>query len=187
MMAMAESMEMGKSAGGKTPSTETVCARLKWFNAPKGFGFVVPEDRNIEAFLHITTLQRAGVNSLGEGARLLCHIGPGPKGVQVTEIVQMLDTGAPPAATARRPVAANNFQGAAREGGLVHLTGAVKWYKRDKGFGFVVPDDGMKDVFIHKNCLMPRGLDDLLPGTRLSMTVRIVPKGREVVEFEVVG
>ena len=64
-----------------------VKTRLKWFNNPKGFGFVCPEDEELDAFLHITTLQRAGVSALGDGASLLCIIERGPKGAQVREVI----------------------------------------------------------------------------------------------------
>ena len=39
--------------------------KLKWFNQPKGFGFVVPSNRDVDAFLHITTLQKADIQTIG--------------------------------------------------------------------------------------------------------------------------
>ena len=72
---------------------ESVNAKLKWFNMPKGFGFVVPEGTQDDAFIHITTLQKAGLQSIGEGAEISCNIIRGQKGSQVTEIVEVLDAG----------------------------------------------------------------------------------------------
>lgn len=166
-----------------------VRTRLKWFNNPKGFGFVCPEDELLDAFLHITTLQRAGVSSLGDGACLLCLIERGPKGAQVREVIQVIDAGAPtppPAepAQAPRPAArANGTNGVTNGADIIKMGGAVKWYKPDKGFGFIVPDDGKKDIFIHKSCLERHGIDGLNEGQRVVVTVRNVPKGREVIDF----
>lgn len=156
---------------------DAVKARVKWFNVPKGFGFVVPEDGNYDAFLHVTTLKRAGVDRLGEGACLLCVIERTAKGAHVKEIMAILDAGAwpepidPPAS--RETVDDDSFP----------LTGTVKWYTPEKGFGFVIADDGLKDVFLHRQCLQRYGLSTIEPGTPLHMTVRNVPKGREVIDF----
>ena len=149
--------------------------RLKWFNAPKGFGFVVLDDGAVDAFLHITTLQRAGIDELGDGARMLCHVNQGPKGAQVAEIVSLLDSGAAPLKIqdGRAPCAP----------GTAHLAGAIKWYKPDKGFGFVTADDGGKDIFLHKSCLAEHNLIDIASGCRVIMTVRNVARGREVASF----
>lgn len=159
-----------------------VRARLKWFNTPKGFGFVVPEDDPaLDAFLHITTLQRSGINTLGDDACLLCHIQRGPKGAHVLEILELVDAGKLPEQLKNVPP-----QESMTIGKTQRMGGEVKWYKADKGFGFVVPDDGMKDVFIHKTCLEKNGIAALEAGQRVSMLFRAVPKGREVVEIEII-
>ena len=171
-------LENEPGAGADAP----VKARLKWFNGPKGFGFVVPDGRDdVDAFLHITTLQKCGVQSLGDEASLLCHIQYGPKGAHVTAVVEILDGG-------KAGTGEMHGDGARDAGDLGKTTtmdGTVKWYKPDKGFGFVVPDDGLKDVFIHKSCLQKHSIDSLSPGQRVKMTFRSVPKGREVINLEV--
>lgn len=162
------------------PEGEPVKAKLKWFNAPKGFGFVVPDGEDIDAFLHITVLQQANVNALGDGAELLCHINRGPKGNHVTHVVSLLDAGSLP----EEIISARSKADTANPEDNLQMGGAVKWYKVDKGFGFIVPDDGCKDVFVHKTCLDRHGLSTLSPGQRVLMTIRNVPKGREVIDLD---
>ena len=43
---------------------------VKWFNAAKGFGFIVPEDGSKDAFVHISALQRAGLSGLRDGQKV---------------------------------------------------------------------------------------------------------------------
>jgi len=160
-----------------------VKARLKWFNGPKGFGFVNPADReNVDAFLHITTLQRAGIQAIGDGACMICDIEFGQKGAHVKEIIELLDAGTLP-----QGLASSAFTNSKDLGQIREMQGTVKWYKPDQGFGFVTPEDGMKDVFIHKSCLERHGIIELRTGQRLLMTFRTVPKGREVTGFQILG
>ncbi|MGH1398760.1 MAG: cold shock domain-containing protein [Alphaproteobacteria bacterium] len=149
---------------------------LKWFNGTKGFGFLMPEDESYDAFLHITTLQEAGLHFLGEGAVLMCTLFDGPKGKQVGTVTEVLEPGS-----------INMMQEVNEEDGTVTMSGLVKWYKPEKGFGFIIPDDGMKDVFIHKTLLDKLEVDELEAGQRVRVTLKSVDKGREAVDIKIVS
>ena len=43
---------------------------VKWFNAQKGFGFIQPDDGGADVFVHISAVQRSGMNGLNEGQRV---------------------------------------------------------------------------------------------------------------------
>lgn len=153
-------------------------ARVKWFNAVKGFGFVSPDDGGQDAFLHASVLSRAGVAEVPEGAEMICVIGPGPKGPQVLRILEVKGGVSAPAGRHERP--AFEMPG----GPETELVGTVKWFKTDKGFGFVLADDGEKDVFVHMNTLRRCGLGPLESDQRVLMKVVASAKGREATWVE---
>ena len=47
---------------------------VKWFNATKGFGFIVPQDGGKDVFVHITAVQAAGLNGLDEGQKVTFEV-----------------------------------------------------------------------------------------------------------------
>ncbi len=152
-------------------------AKLKWFNAAKGFGFVVQENNPVDAFLHITQLQKMGINGLGEGAEVMCVVEQTEKGAIVTELVEVLSLGSIPEGVVVPELSSQD--------GIYKIKGIVKLYFEDKGFGFVTPDDGMKDVFVHKSCLDACGISELHPGQQVRLTFKIANKGREAVDIQV--
>jgi len=67
---------------------------------------------------------------------------------------------------------------------VIEIAGAIKWFDVAKGFGFIVPDDGGKDVFVHVSVLARAQLSHLAEGQTVSMQVVQTPKGREAVSLE---
>jgi len=149
-------------------------AVVKWFNLSKGFGFVAPLDGSADAFIHMSALAHAGLQEIAEGTKLLVQITNGPKGRQVAHIIQVLGMAAIPPSPGR----------AAPSGHEEDLSGTVKWFKPDKGFGFVTPDDGGKDVFVHRSVITRAGLMGLESGQKLKMRVHTAAKGREATFIE---
>ncbi len=56
--------------------------------------------------------------------------------------------------------------------------GIVKFFNQDKGYGFIAPDDGGKDVFVHATAVQNAGIPELSEGTRLSFAVEPDKRGR---------
>ncbi len=61
--------------------------------------------------------------------------------------------------------------------GGVMATGTVKWFNKTKGFGFIIPDDGDKDVFVHITAVAESGLNELVEGQKVSFDSIEEPKG----------
>ncbi len=57
------------------------------------------------------------------------------------------------------------------------ITGTVKWFNDTKGFGFITPDDGGKDVFVHHSAVQGTGFKSLAEGQKVSFEVQNTPKG----------
>lgn len=60
---------------------------------------------------------------------------------------------------------------------LVEITGVVKWFDVAKGFGFIVPDNGMQDVLLHVTCLRRDGFSTILEGTRIVALIQKRDRG----------
>jgi CspA family cold shock protein len=154
-----------------TSAGRVIEAKVKWFNASKGFGFVTPDDGTQDAFLPMAVLRRAGYEEAREGTSVTCEVGDGAKGPLVINVLNIDPS------TAMAP----------RDSGVdrrdprpsTTLEGAVKWFEPDKGYGFISPDGGGKDVFIHITALRRSGVDSLDPGQRVRMEVVDGKKGQE--------
>ena len=64
---------------------------VKWFNTTKGYGFIAPDDGGKDAFVHITAVQRAGLQSLAEGQRVEYELQVGQNGKSSAQNLQIID------------------------------------------------------------------------------------------------
>src|ERR1043166_4830185 len=158
-----------------TPPGRQVEAKIKWFNASKGFGFVTMSDGSQDAFLPMAILRRAGFEDVREGASITCEVGTGAKGPLVLTVINIDDSTATDSADRRS------------RGAVQVLEGAVKWFEPEKGYGFISPDGGGKDIFIHVTALRRSGLQALGPGQRVRVDVFDGRKGLEADRITVLG
>jgi CspA family cold shock protein len=148
---------------------------VKWFNAEKGFGFVEVSDGSGDAFLHAAVLSRAGREKVSPGTTLQVRVAPGQKGQQVTEVIEVDESTA--TAEPARP-ASRSPRGEAASVDPVVLRGTVKWFNPEKGYGFIAPDEGGPDVFVHLTAVERSGLPTLREGQILEYQIQLQRNGK---------
>ena len=148
-----------------------VCCKVKWFNLQKGYGFLAPLDGSADIFIHFSVLEQAGHQTVSTGDEIICEVGAGRCGIQALKVLKI------------------NAGSSTEEGSLNASTrslleehwGTVKWFNVLKGYGFIQPDDGGRDIFVHTALLRGLGIGRLRlpPGKRVFVKVLSNERGRE--------
>lgn len=151
---------------------------IKWFDASKGYGFVVPDNGMNDVLLHVTCLRRGGFTTAYEGARVVCEAVDRPKGLQAFRVVSMDEsTAVHPSQT---PPARTHVQ-VESAGGLERAI--VKWFNRARGYGFVTRGEDSADIFVHMETLRRYGMTELRPGQTVLVRYGDGSKGLMAVEI----
>jgi CspA family cold shock protein len=135
-----------------------IAGQIKWFDASKGYGFIVPDNGLPDILLHVTCLRAGGYQTAYEGARVHVQALKRPKGMQAFRVVSMDESSAihPSQLPQRTHVIVQPESDWERA--------MVKWFNRVRGFGFLTRGEGTPDIFIHMETLRRFGFTELRPG-----------------------
>ena len=168
-----------------TSELPPITGRVKWFDATRGFGFIVSEEVEGDVLLHFSVLREHGRRSVPEGAIIECVPVKLDRGLQAQRVISIDLTSAlpqqprssiPPSERADRKAlsdAAGEFEPV-----------EVKWFNRVRGYGFVNRSEGTgEDVVVLMETVRQAHLGDLQPGQRLEARIASSGKGLTAVEL----
>ena len=176
----------GRVESGPGVSSRTIRAIVKWFHPVKGYGFLEPEDGSGDVFCHLTAVQASGHDMLSQGAVVSCETVQGDRGPQVSRILSVEPATGPGPADRSQPFDTRypGPQVAAPASTATEVPGTVKFFDPARGFGFVVPDTGGREVFVHSSVLLRSGMTDLAPGQRVFVRAESAPRGLQATDIE---
>lgn len=153
------------TAPALTLTGKLVDGTVKFFNPDKGYGFITPDGSYQDVFVHKTQIQASGLTGLRELDRISFVLAVDAKRSDRTVATQIVIT---------------SSKTEQREAGKVARsdTGTIKWFNKDRGFGFIAPDGGGKDAFVHITALEAAGLQLPLDGTRVAFVLKEGKTGR---------
>lgn len=162
-----------------------VQGRVKWFDATRGFGFLVSEECDGDVLVHFSVLREHGRRSLPEGAVCEFILSKQERGLQAKKIVSIdLSEALSPPVRPGIPAADRADRKALADAAGEYERVEVKWFNRVKGYGFVNRVDGNgEDVFVHMETVRSAGIHDPQPGQLLDARIAQGQKGLTAVEL----
>ncbi|MFM5916321.1 MAG: cold-shock protein [Novosphingobium sp.] len=141
---------------------------VKFFNAHKGFGFIQQDAGGEDVFVHISAVERAGLEGLAEGQQVKFTLVDRGGKVSASDLETVGDV----IAVEKRDAAPQRQLTGER------ASGTVKFFNGMKGFGFITRDDGQPDAFVHISAVERSGMSGLNEGDRLEFDIEVDRRGK---------
>jgi CspA family cold shock protein len=155
-------------AGGGMPAqvVGTGQGKVKFFNVQKGFGFIQRDEGGEDVFVHISQVERAGLEGLAEGQELQFNLVDRGGKVSAADLQVVGDVIAVAPKAPQRELTGEK------------ATGTVKFFNTMKGFGFITRDDGKEDAFVHISAVERSGVSGINEGDRFEFDLEVDRRGK---------
>ncbi|WP_111559481.1 cold-shock protein [Paracoccus sediminilitoris] len=150
-----------------------VTGLVKWFDATKGYGFIVNDEGGEDILLHANVLRNFGRSSVADQSSVVVMVQATKRGTQAAEVMSI----APPATDGHPPIADLAPEVIEHMESLPLRPARVKWFDKSKGFGFANIFGHPEDVFIHIEVVRHSGFADLAIGEAICLRVIEGPRG----------
>ncbi|GGK61120.1 cold-shock protein [Ornithinimicrobium pekingense] len=173
-------LPLGAQAAHQAEVTDGADGTVSWYDEDKGFGFITPESGGPDVFVHVRALAD-GLPELEEGDRVTYDVVESEKGPQARDVRLARSSarrGASATSTTRPRSRRREASDVPARGG----EGVVTRYDAERGFGFIAPDAGGPDLFVHVSVL--RDDEALLKGDRVRFQVRQSDRGPQADRVE---
>ena len=177
--------EMASEKSTDASEMAPITGRVKWFDATRGFGFLVSDDVEGDVLLHFSVLREHGRRSVPEGAIIECVPVRLDRGLQAKKVISIdLSSALPQQPRSSIPPSERADRKALSEAAGEYEPVEVKWFNRVRGYGFLKrPDEaGGEDVFVHMETVRTARLPELQPGQMLEARIAPSAKGLTAVE-----
>lgn len=176
-------LPLGAQAAQAAVASDGADGTVSWYDDGKGFGFITPDSGGADVFVHARELAD-GLPDVGEGERVTYDVVVGDRGPQARD-VRLARGSAPRGSRAPSAPGARSGHRGASDGPVRGGEGVVARYDVERGFGFITPDAGGADLFVHVSVIS--GTDELHPGDRVRYQVRQSDRGPQADRVERAG